>query len=79
MKKLTEIEQCYVDTTEYLKSIGLNTFLYGSPLLQIIRSGELKNRHRFDKELNIGCLDEDLTEKMIKRIRKDYDNPLLWQ
>jgi len=69
---MTKAEQHLIDTTEYLKDIGLETFLIGSTLLQFIRSGEIKERHRFDRELNIGCLDEDLTDKMIKRIKKDH-------
>jgi len=68
---MTKIEQYLVDTTEYLKDMGLRTFLIGSTLLQIARSGEFKIRCIFDKELNLGCLDEELTDEMMKKIKKD--------
>ena len=69
--KLNEIEQYLFETIEYLEGIGLRTFLIGSMLLQIVRSGEFKIRHIFDKEINLGCLDEELTDGMIEKIKKD--------
>lgn len=73
---MTEIEQYLINTTEYLKNMGLRTFLIGSTLLQIVKSGEFKIRHIWDKELNLGCLDEELTDEMIEKIKKDkaYSN-----
>jgi len=70
---MTKIEQHLIDTTEYLKSIGLTTFLIGSTLLQIVRTGEYKNRHQFDREINVGCRYEQFTEDMEKKIRKDFN------
>ena len=69
--RLNEIEQYLFDTIEYLEGIGLKTFLIGSTLLQVIRSSEFKIRQIFDKELNLGCLDEELTDEMIEKIKKD--------
>ena len=68
---MTKIEQYLIDTTKYLETMGLRTFLIGSTLLQIVRSGEFKIRCVFDKELNLGCLDEELTDEMIEKIRGD--------
>ena len=69
--RLSEIEQYLFDTIKYIEDMGLRTFLIGSTLLQIVRSGEFKIRHKFDKEINLGCLDEELTDEMIEKIRKD--------
>jgi len=69
---MTDIERHLIDTTEYFKDIGLTTFLIGSTLLQIVRVGEYKNRHQFDREINVGCRKEQLTNEMIKRIEKDF-------
>lgn len=69
---MTKIEKHLIETTEYLKSIGLTTFLIGSTLLQIVRTGEFKLRHQFDKEINVGCRDEDFTGEMLEKMKKDY-------
>lgn len=61
-----------IDTTKYLKDMGLETFLTGSTLLQIVRDNDLKERHKFDREINIGCLFEDYTPQVEKRIRLDF-------
>jgi len=67
--RLNEIEQYLFETIEYLESIGLRTFLIGSTLLQVVRSGEFRIRQIFDKEINLGCLDEELTDEMIEKIK----------
>ena len=68
---LSEIEQYLFDTIKYLEDMGLRTFLIGSTLLQLVRSSELKVRHIYDKELNLGCLDEELTDGMMEKISRD--------
>lgn len=50
----------------------MTTFLIGSTLLQIVRNGEFKERHQFDREINVGCKEEDFTPAMRERITKDF-------
>jgi hypothetical protein len=70
--KLNQVEQHLVDTVGYLKGIGLETFLTGSTLLQIIRSGKYEIRHELDREVNLGCKAEDLTDEILDKIGEDF-------
>ena len=65
---MTGLEQYLIDSYTFLEKLGLKPFLIGSTLLQLARSGEFKYRHVLDKEINIGCLDEDLTQEIVDRI-----------
>lgn len=65
-----EIKDYLKETVGMLEDIGLDVFLYSSTLLHLVRRGELTLKQPHDKELNIGCLAEDLTPEIIEKIRK---------
>lgn len=71
---MTPLENYLIDTVGFLEEIGLKPFLHSSTLLQIIRDGEFKLRHNFDKEINVGCLYEDLTSEVIEKIKAKNDH-----
>ena len=68
---MTNLQQHLIDTVKYLDGLGLKTFLIGSTLLQLVRTGEFNERHIADRELNIGCLAEDLTQEILDKIKAD--------
>ena len=65
------VQEYLKETVIYLNSIGLDVFLHSSTLLQIIRDNDFKERHENDREINLGCLAEDLTDEILSRIIND--------
>lgn len=76
---MTEFEQMFIDTTNFLEENKIPYFLHGSTLLNIIRSNTVEPRENylFDKELNFGVLAEDFTEDMYRKMADKfaYFNP----
>jgi len=76
---MTEFEQMFIETTNFLDEIGMDYFLHGSTLLNIARRGtvEPRDNHQFDKELNFGVLAENFTDEMYKKMadKFPYFNP----
>jgi len=68
---LSYIQQYLFDSYDYLEKLGVKPFLIGSTLLQLIRSGDFIERHQMDREINFGCLAENLTPERLEKIRKD--------
>lgn len=68
---LNKLEKYLINTVEYLDGMGLDTFLSGSTLLQIIRDGNYRERHPLDREVNLGCRSEDFKKDMLDRIAAD--------
>jgi len=44
----------------------------GSSLLHLVRSGKILQANIFDKELNIGVLAEDISDKFVDQLEKDF-------
>jgi len=62
------LQEYLIDSYNFLEEIGLKPFLIGSTLLQIARTGKFEERHILDREINIGCLAENLTKERLSRI-----------
>lgn len=59
-------------TDDFFKSIGLDYFVTGSTLLRVVRDNGVKIEKETDREINLSCLYNDLTEERIKKIKEMF-------
>lgn len=69
---MKELEKTLLRFDDKFKKIGLDYFIHGSTLLGITRGQGILDRQVFDREHNFGCLAEDLTPGMIRKIQDEF-------
>lgn len=66
---MNELEKTLLRFDDKFKEVGLDYFIHGSTLLGIVRGQGILNRIVFDQEHNFGCLAEDLTPGMVRKLQ----------